>query len=140
VASTAALFAGAGVAIPATAAANAQSDSERFTSDLDGWTRFSSDLIGPNDWTEFKTQNWGASNGNGGGNAAYLGLAVYTTGGKRLDSLTSSTTYPPEAAGGPDVFAWNFGIVYDANWPIEPAFVQQNAKGAFQWLWGQAEN
>jgi hypothetical protein len=95
-------------------------------------------LNGAHNWTEARSQNWGTSNGNGGGYPARLGIAV-TTGGssvRLLGYLNSSTYYPVQVRGQTIRFQWNFGTAFRSSFPIRTGFSQYNSEGLHQWLWG----
>jgi hypothetical protein len=94
-------------------------------------------LNGAHNWTEAQVQNCGTSNGNGGGYAARLGIAV-TTGGstvRLLGYLNSSTYYPVQKRDGTSRFNWNFGTRFQSNDPIRTGFSQYNGEGLHQWVW-----
>jgi len=93
-------------------------------------------LNGEHNWTEAEVQNWGTSNGNGGGLSARLGIVVTTGSVKLLGYVNSEGYYPVQVRGQTIRYVWNFGTRFQSNDPLRTGFSQYNGAGLHQWVWG----
>jgi len=90
---------------------------------------------GFHNWRQAKAQNWGNTNGNGGGYPAYLGLAMNDYGGQ-LGFRWSPYRYRVQRRGsGGGQFDWNFGTEFAGYWPIRETVSQKNPEDVSNWVW-----
>lgn len=94
---------------------------------------------GFHNWTQFQSQNWGASDGNGGGYNAGMYLAAFNRNLDELGNHVSGVQYPVVKRGSSAFkWTWNFGNEFRASWPIEEGAGQLNSEQADQWVWAWA--